>query len=39
MNKWPKLGRGKYFANDRIWVELARNGLYMAYFCTAYKRK
>lgn len=20
MNKWPKLGRGKYFANDRIWV-------------------
>jgi hypothetical protein len=23
MNKWPKLGRGKYFANDRIWVGAA----------------
>ena len=22
MNKWPKLGRGKYVANDWIWVTI-----------------
>jgi hypothetical protein len=31
MNKWPKLGRGKYVANDRIWVGITPR----YYYCVA----